>query len=77
MEPAALFAIRWRVASWGVGEGAGSSSGAKGAPNGPLVGEEFRSKGDGVMWLLEEQCLEEVRQQCPDLGVLLEVGSMG
>lgn len=41
------------------------------------MGEEFRSKGDGVMGLLEEQCLEEVRQQHPDLGVLLEVGSMG
>lgn len=72
---AALFAVSWRGASWGAGEGAGSPS--KGGPNGPLVGEEFRSKGDGVVWLLVEQCLEEVRQQCPHLGVLLEVGSMG
>lgn len=74
---AALFAAIWRVTRWGAGERAGSSSGGKGAPKGPLVGEEFRSKGDGVRWLLEEQCLEEVIEQCPHLGVLLEIGSVG
>lgn len=57
----ALFAVSWRMVRWGVGEGVGSPSRGKGGPKWPLVGEEFRSKGDGVMWLLEKQCLEEVR----------------
>lgn len=67
--------MRWRA-----GEGAGSPGRGKAGPGGLLAGEgseELGGEGDGVAGLMQEQGLEEVSQQRPELGVLPDVSGVG